>query len=283
MILLPVIILAIIQGITEFLPISSSGHLVLVHHFLGDVDIMSKLDNKRLDIAVHIGTLLAVCLYFRNDFIDLIHGGIDILRLKFTTVTAVKTRLIFIASIPVLFFGFILFLFDMTFFDTIECIAWMSIIFGIVLYIADKKPETPENVENFTIKHALFYGVMQCLALIPGVSRSGITMTAGRFLGHSRVEAARMSLLMGMVTIAAAGTLTSLSVFHDNTITTDFLMIAGVGILLSFITAYVTIFVMMKWFARKGSMTPFVIYRVILGIGLLALIYGGLITENMQF
>ena len=276
MILLPLIILSIIQGITEFLPISSSGHLVLVHEFMDDG--LSNIDQKRLDIAVHIGTLFAVIGYFRNDFKTLCCGGIDIIKGRFSTVNATLTKLIIIASIPIIIAGFILFSMDMTLFDNLHSIAWMSIIFGILLYIADKKHETSTVVQDFTVKHALFYGLAQCIALIPGVSRSGITMTAGRFLGHSRVEAARMAMMMGMVTIAAAGLLTSFSVMQDTTLSKDFMIIAGLGIILSFITAYLAIWVMMKWFAGQGSMTPFVIYRLILGGVLLGLIYGGVIA-----
>lgn len=281
MILLPIIILAIIQGITEFLPISSSGHLVLVHHLFDDAQSLSALDQKRLDIAVHIGTLLAVIGYFRHDFMDLVKGGIDIIRFKFNTTNAIKSKLILIASIPVLACGFMLFSLDMTMFDTLFCIAVMSIVFGIVLYIADKRPQGDAVVEDFTIKSALIYGLMQCIALIPGVSRSGITMTAGRLLGHSRSESARMSLMMGMVTIAAAGALTGISVFQDSAITSEFMTIAGIGIILSFITAYFAIYIMMKWFADKGSMTPFVVYRVVLGIILLGLLSLGIIGENL--
>ena len=282
MIFLPIVILAIIQGITEFLPISSSGHLVLVHYFFDDAESLTALDKKRLDIAVHIGTLLAVIAYFRRDFIDLIIGGIDLLQLKFDTDNATKAKLIIIASIPVIICGFILFAMDMTIFDSLEYIAWMSIIFGVILYFADKKPESDIVLKQFSYKNALFYGFAQCIALIPGVSRSGITMTAGRFLGHSRVQAARMSLLMGIVTIAAAGALTSLSLFQDSNISREFFKIAGIGIILSFITAYIAIMIMMKWFSDNGSMTPFVIYRVILGIGMLILLYSGVISENIQ-
>jgi len=273
---LPIIILSIIQGITEFLPISSSGHLVLIHELMSDE--LNKVDQKRLDIAVHIGTLLAVILYFQSDFIKLILGGFDILRLRFNTDNAIQSRLIIIASIPVIIAGFILFSTNMTLFDGLHIMAWMSIIFGLLLYIADKQPETTTTIQNLTVKNSLFYGFAQCLALIPGVSRSGITMTAGRFLGHSRTESARMSLLMGMVTIAAAGILTSLSLFQSHPPSNDFLIIAAIGIAVSFITAYIAIWIMMKWFSGKGTMVPFVIYRVSLGVVLLSLLYGGIIS-----
>jgi len=277
MMFLPVIILALIQGVTEFLPISSSGHLVLAHYVLEDGKTLSDLDQKRLDIAVHIGTLFAVLLYFRQDFIALITGGIHMILGRFKTVEAHKTSLILTASIPVIIMGFFLFQLDMSLFDSIEMMAWATLFFGVVLYIADGVPESETRVEDFRFKHALFYGMAQCLALIPGVSRSGITMTAGRFLGHSRIEAARMALLMGMVTITAAGTLAGIDVFHDHNVTQTFILMMGLGMVLSFLSAYIAIWVMMRWFAQSGTMTPFVIYRVILGLALLILIYSGVI------
>lgn len=272
--LIPIIILSLVQGITEFLPISSSAHLILTHELLSENQ--SQIAQKTIDIAVHIGTLFAVILYFKKDFMDLIIGGIDIIRFKTKTKNAHKSLLILISSIPVIICGLILFNIDMTLFDSLYILAWMSIIFGIALYFADKKPQDTKQIDEYTFKQALFYGLAQCIALIPGVSRSGITMTAGRFLGHSRTEAAKYSLLMGMVTITAAGTLTGLSVFQDQSITSEFLTIIIIGIIISFIAAYITIFFMMKWIS-SSSFTPFVIYRIALGIALLTLLYSGII------
>lgn len=281
MLLLPIIILAIIQGITEFLPISSSGHLVLGHALLSDYTTLNDIDEKRLDIAVHIGTLIAVIIYFRQDFISLIKGGLNILTLNLKTQNAKNALNVLVASTPVIICGLAIFIIDMTMFDTLEIIGWTTIIFGIVLYIADRQKEKNISIETMTIKHAFIYGIFQCIALIPGVSRSGITMTAGRFLGCSRAEAARFSLLMGIVTISSAGALTGLSVFQDTSISNDFIQILCIGIIASFITAYIAILAMMKWFAREGTMTPFVIYRILLGGAILALIYSGVITEKM--
>jgi len=267
MIFLPVFILAIIQGITEFLPISSSGHLILVHNFTADG--LSSLNQKRLDIGVHLGTLAAVIVYFYKDLFSLFNGCLDILRGHVRTDNAHKARLITVASVPIIICGGIVFRIDLTMLDSVYLMAWMTIIFGIILYIADNRYESPSTIQNFTIKNALVYGVFQIFALIPGVSRSGVTMTAGRFMGHSRVEAARFSLLMGMVTIGAAGTITGLSVVNDEAVTKDLFIMLGVGMILSFMTAYFAIFCMMRWFSMSGNMTPFVIYRIILGIGLL--------------
>jgi undecaprenyl-diphosphatase len=279
--LFPIIILAIIQGITEFLPISSSGHLVLGHAILNDLLTLNDLDQKRLDIAVHIGTLLAVIIYFRSDFIKLVLGGFDLLLLRLKTQNAKLSLNVLISSIPVIFCGFALFIINMTIFDSLEIIGWTTLLFGIALYIADKKPETKNDIHDLTVKHAIIYGLFQCIALIPGVSRSGITMTAGRFMGYSRAQSARFSLFMGIVTITSAGALTSLSVFQDQTITNAFLTIIATGIIVSCIVAYITIFAMMKWFSGNGTMTPFVIYRILLGGALLALLYSGIISEKM--
>ena len=272
-----VITLALVQGITEFLPISSSGHLVLLHG-LSDQHL-SDHQEKIMDIAVHIGTLLAVLLYFRRDFFALVKGGLHLIAFQ-KSAESRKAFLIITASIPVILCGLVVFMIDISVFDSLQLMAWMSIVFGIVLYVADRKPEGPQTTDDYTFKDAMIYGLAQCIALIPGVSRSGITMTAGRFLGHSRVEAAKFSLLLGMVTIAAAGTLTGLSLFEDTTINNEFLMVLGLGIFVSFATAYAAILLMMRWL-KSASFTPFVVYRVLLGIVLLGLLYSGMIPQDM--
>jgi undecaprenyl-diphosphatase len=281
MIFIPLIILSLIQGITEFLPISSSGHLIFAHHFLNDFAPMSELDQKRMDIAVHIGTLLAVMLYFKQDTKDIFFGGIDVLRLRYKTAQAREFLMLTVCSIPVMIVGLIIFMIDLTIFDSLYIIGWTSIIFGILLYFADKRPQSNILVEEFSFKQGLIYGFSQCIALIPGVSRSGITMTVGRFMGHSRVEAARFSMLLGIVTISAAGALTSLSVFQDSAVSNDFIKILGIAVCLAFASAYLTIFLMMRWI-KNGSFTPFVVYRIGFGIIVLYLLYSGVITEEVN-
>jgi len=269
---LPTIFLAFIQGLTEFLPISSSGHLVLIHEFVDTA--LSDINQKRMDVAVHIGTLFAVFIYFRGDLWDLICGGIDLIRFK-KTVKRHKTLMIAISSVPVIILGFVVFMIDMTLFDSVHIMAWATIIFGVILYVADRRVQTSTSIEEFNVKNALVYGVAQCFALIPGVSRSGVTMTAGRFMGHSRVAAARYSLLMGMITISAAGFLGACSAINDTDISMNFINLIAIGMVVSFITAYATIYFMMRWFSGQGTMTPFVIYRLLLGIILLVGIYSG--------
>jgi undecaprenyl-diphosphatase len=276
--MLNIIILAVIQGLTEFLPISSSGHLVLLHNVL-DEDITSTY-SKIIDISVHIGTLAAVILYFRHDVVRLLNGCLNLAKLNTKTNDAQLTLKLAIASIPVVIAGYILFQFNPTFFDSLFIMAWMTLVFGLVLYISDKRSQDTVKIDNFTFKQSFIYGLAQCAALIPGVSRSGITMTAGRFMGHSRVEAARFSLLMGMIAISGAGILASHSVIDSTTVEQSVFHILAVGMLVSFITAYIAILVMMRWISR-ASFTPFVIYRIILGCALLALLYSGTIPQDI--
>ena len=183
-------------------------------------------------------------------------------------------------SLPVIILGAILFQIDLTIFDSLAIVAWMTLIFGVVLYFADRLPESVEMNESPSIRQACIYGLFQCLALVPGVSRSGITMTAGRLMKHSRIEAARFSLLLGMVAIAGAGCLAAISLLSDVIISSDFWMILALGVLISCVAAYMAIYCMMQWIS-KASFTPFVIYRIILGIGLLMLLYSGVIPQDM--
>jgi len=280
MIFTHIAILALVQGVTEFLPISSSGHLVLTHFAMNDGSVMVVAQQKTMDVAVHVGTLIAVIAYFWRDVFTLARGGVDILCARKTNESRLTFNIV-IASIPVIIAGLILFQFDFSFFDSLYVVAWSTLIFGIVLYVADKSVELAEPVERFSIRESMIYGLFQCLALIPGVSRSGITMTAGRFMGHSRVEAARFSLLLGMVAISGAGTLTGMSILSDvGDIDNGFITVLAIGAGLSCVSAYGAIWLMMRW-VSKSTFTPFVIYRVVLGVILLGLLYGGVIPQNI--
>jgi len=268
------IILALVQGITEFLPISSSGHLVMVHAALGHGESMSNMQEKILDIAVHMGTLIAVCAYFYRDLWRMILGGIDILRFK-NTDNRRKSLMIIIASMPVIAVGFVINLFRASMFDQLVIIGWTTLIFGIILWVVDVKMPQNKTLENLSYTHAFFIGLSQILALLPGTSRSGITMISARAFGYSRVEAARFSLLLGIVAISGAGTLAGLDVFKmdDFAFTQDLL----IGAIFSCISAFIAIALMMNWLAR-ASFVPFAIYRIILGVTLLGLFYGGVIA-----
>lgn len=258
--------LALIQGLTEFLPVSSSGHLVLVHHFFGEGSIdLCWSTNRMLDVAVHIGTLLAVVTYFYKDIWQMmsqIHKpNSDGFKLSKNVV---------IASIPVIIIGFIVQKIEPSFICMLEVMAWTMIIFGIVLWIADKYGNTDKKLKKMNVIQAFLIGLAQAIALIPGTSRSGITMTAARFLGYNRIDAAHFSLLLSIVAIAGAGTLNAYSAYKMEDFNLGMPIIFAISI--SFITGLFSIAAMMKWL-EKFSFTPFVIYRIILGITLLYFIY----------
>ena len=269
MLLYHIVILALIQGISEFLPISSSGHLVLTHYLLGESEpVLCWQQNRLLDVAVHVGTLLSVMIYFRKDLLSIVK--------HFNKPKSSEFKLgghIILASLPVIIVGFILQQFQFSFLCLLEVMAWMTLIFGIVLYFADKF-DMKRNLSDMNYAHAFFIGLSQALALIPGVSRSGITMTSARFLGFSRIEAAKFSLLLSIVAISGAGTLSGLEIIETKNYAFTFDIL--IAVILSFIAGLVAIFLMMKWLA-KASFLPFVIYRIILGTLLLGLIYSGVL------
>lgn len=269
--LLHIIILAFIQGITEFLPISSSGHLVLAHAALDGNAVQEWDKHILMDVAVHVGTLFSVLIYFRKDLSLMLSGLFALFTGRFNHTGNTLTLKIIIGSIPVIIAGFILNNMEPSWLLAVEIVAWTTLIFGVVLWIADRVEQSPKTLADMSYTHAILIGIAQCLALIPGTSRSGITMTAARFLGYNRTECAHYSLLLGIIAISGAGALGGLELLKDPNLTIgQDIMIAAV---LAFISGYIAIALMMKWLAR-ASFTPFAIYRIILGAGLLALIYG---------
>ncbi len=263
MALFTIILLAIIQGITEFLPISSSGHLALFPHIAGESD-----QGQLIDIAAHVGTLFAVLLYFQRDVLGIAKDVLTYPKNGRTAHTDLF-KLLIIASIPVIIAGFILNALDYQ--DSVRnpiVIGWTTLIFGIVLYIADAKNPTTKQVMDTGIKGSLFIGLSQILALVPGVSRSGITMTAARFLSIERQDAARFSMLLSIPAILGSAVLGIAS--QDSAIIPwhDIILVAA----LSFIAALIAIKFLMQWLA-KATFTPFAVYRVILGIVLLVWAY----------
>ena len=270
----PIAVLALVQGITEFLPISSSGHLILTwgafDHYKVPVDARTGTERLILDIAVHVGTLFAVMLYFWRDVARLIGGFGRLLTFRMTPGGRLFLLLV-VGTIPVVIAGFVgdrLGVIDAL--RTAEVIAWASIAFGILLYVVDLRSMTLQRLEHTSFGGILFVGLAQVLALIPGTSRSGITMTAARFLGYERSDAARLSMLLSIPTILGAGALAGKKL-HDSgnaALGMDALIAAG----LAFLSALLAIAVMMAWL-RRASFTPFVIYRVLLGLFVLYLIY----------
>jgi len=261
---LHILVLALVQGITEFLPISSSGHLVLVPVF-GDWPDQGLL----MDVAVHVGTLGAVMIYFWRDIWHMLRGLIRFTKGR-RDPGAKLAAMIILSTLPVLAAGYFLNEYIGDEYRTLKVIGWATLGFGFLLYLADKTGLTIRRVEHTTAFDAILIGLAQCIALIPGTSRSGITITAARFLGYERVDAARFSMLMSIPAILGAGTLKGLELYQSgNTqLTNDALTAAG----LSCIAALIAIAIMMAWL-RKASFTPFFIYRMILGSGLLYYAY----------
>ncbi|PCI51840.1 MAG: undecaprenyl-diphosphate phosphatase [Alphaproteobacteria bacterium] len=269
MTLLQIIVLGIVQGITEFLPISSSGHLILVPALTDWPD-----QGLLMDVGVHMGTLMAVILYFRSDVARMVIAFWHMTTFNKNANQQDKRLMIalVLSTIPIVIIGELVSKMGWNnTWRTLEIIGWTSIIFGILLYILDKKSTITKKITDLRYGHAMIIGFAQVIAIIPGVSRSGITMTAARALGFSRTEAARFSMLMSIPTILAAGTLAGMELVKsgDMALKTDIFLGAG----LSFVTALLAIAGLMKWL-QKSSMTPFVIYRIILGVGLLGLVYG---------
>ena len=263
--LLHVVTVALVQGITEFLPISSQAHLILVPRVTGWCD-----QGLVIDIGVHFGTLLAVVVYFWRDCLGL-GRGIGEAVLGRRTAEARRAIHILIASVPALTAGFVLGTqlgFD---FRSLAVIGWTTLGFGILLWVADRWGRREARIEHMTWGRALFIGCAQVLALVPGTSRSGVTMTAARMLGFERSEAARFSLLMAVPVILGASALAGLDLVRsDNAqLTTS----TAIATLLAFLAALIAIAAMMRWLSR-ASFAPFAAYRVVLGIALLTALYG---------
>ena len=263
--------IALIQGITEFLPVSSSGHLVLIPHITAFAD-----QGQVMDVAAHIGTLGAVMLYLRRDITAMLASlftrAVDKMRYRRLT------GLLIIASLPVIIAGLLLELAGAEFLRLVWIVASANLVFALWLWVADRREiqtdlsrsdtRQPEW-EKLSYRHALYIGLAQIFALIPGASRSGVTMTMARQLGYDRLSAARFSLLLSVPVIAGAGVLKGVSLYR----TSEGLDMLSLGLVagLSFIFALLAIRWMMGWLAR-ADFRIFVFYRLGLGIVLLGLL-----------
>jgi len=259
------LLVAIVQGITEFLPISSSGHLILAPVLTGEPD-----QGPVIDVAVHVGTLFAVLLYLWRDVARMTVGCLRALGGR-RDPGAVLALQVIVGTLPLVAAGYAYSTYlGSDYLRSAEVVAWATIGFGLVLWIADRVGMTVRRIEHLTFAAALFVGLSQILALIPGTSRSGITMTAARFLGFERADAARFSMLLGIPAILAAGTLAGLDLYKsgDVQLGVDAAIAAG----LSFIAALIAIVLMMGWL-KRASFLPFVLYRLALGAGLLLWIH----------
>lgn len=269
-----ILLLAILQGLTEFLPVSSSGHLILFSKFTTFPD-----QGLTLDIAVHVGSIIAVCIYFSGTILQIIKG---LIKTKFIPNFSNEGNrlfwLIVIATIPAVIAGLTLKEYGMEWLRDSKIIGWTILCFGILLFIADKIGMTIREVKHLGVIDAIWIGCAQCLALIPGTSRSGITITMGRFLGLERREAAKFSMLISIPTIFGAGVLTAYELYQNNNIAA--LTEALDGVFYSFVASLMAIYIMM-WWLKKSTFLPFVIYRILLGSYLLLESYGYL-TPNLQ-
>ena len=248
-----ILILSIIQGVSEFLPISSIAHLVLVSKYY-----VFNNQNLLIDICLHLGSLLAIIIYFRDDLFNFVKNKKFLIK-------------ILIGTIPIIPIGYI-------FFQTgiinqlrnLEVIGWTSFAFGILLYISDKTKIKKKIETDFSNKSAIFIGMFQVLALIPGVSRSGITITSGRLLGFNRFDSAKVSFLLSIPTLLAASILGIYNIYREASPELNFLAI--IAVIFSFIFSYLTIMIFLN-FIKKFSLKIFVVYRIIISILILSVVY----------
>lgn len=262
---LQVILLALIQGLTEFLPISSSAHLILPSQILGWED-----QGLTFDVAVHIGSLLAVIIYFRQEIGAMLVAWLQSLFKGKHTDDSKLAWWIILATLPAVFFGFI-------FKDVIEehlrgpgVIAITTVVFGLLLWAGDKLSRNELSEYQTGWRKALLIGFAQALAIIPGTSRSGITITAALLLGLQREAAARFSFLMSIPVILGAAILMTKDAIETNLVI-DYQALS-LGVITSFIAAYTCIYFFLKIISKMG-MTPFVIYRLALGAILCGFIF----------
>ena len=248
-----ILILSFIQGISEFLPISSIAHLVLVSKYY-----VFNNQNLLIDICLHLGSLLAIIIYFRDDLFNFVKNKKFLIK-------------ILIGTIPIIPIGYI-------FFQTgiinqlrnLEVVGWMSLVFGILLYISDKTKVKKRIETEFSNKSAIFIGLFQILALIPGVSRTGITITSGRLLGFNRFDSAKISFFLSIPTLFVASILGVYNIYKEGSSELNFLAI--IAVIFSFAFSYLTIAIFLN-FIKKFSLKIFVVYRIIISILILSIVY----------
>ncbi len=250
--ILEIFILSIIQGITEFLPISSSAHLIIIEKLYE-----LKSGSLLMDISLHLGSLFAIIFFFRKDLFDLKNNK-------------KLLSLILIGSVPLILFGYLLYSTKIIYLlRDIKIIAWTTLIFGIILYIADKNQLDKKISTNLNFKSVLFIGFFQILSLIPGVSRAGITISAARILKFNRVDSSKISFLLSIPALSGASFLGLKDIF-DQPQHFDYLFVMST--ILSFIFSYLTIRFFLIYI-NKFSMNVFVVYRIIIALILFWIIY----------
>ena len=247
-----IFILSTVQGISEFLPISSSAHLILVSNFYN-----FRSSSLLIDVGLHFGSLLAIVFYFRRELFDLKNNRKLLI-------------LMVVGSLPLIIFGYFLYITETIYLlRNVKVIAWTTLFFGIILYLADQRKIDKNISSNLNIKSILIIGFFQILALIPGVSRAGITMTAARFLNFNRLDSGKISFLLSIPALTGASFL-SLKNITTQSIEINYLII--IAMFLSFLFSYITIRFFL-FYINKFSLSVFVIYRVIIGLALIFIIY----------
>ena len=247
-----IFILSTVQGISEFLPISSSAHLILVSNFYN-----FRSSSLLIDVGLHFGSLLAIVFYFRRELFDLKNNRKLLI-------------LMVVGSLPLIIFGYFLYITETIYLlRNVKVIAWTTLFFGIILYLADKRKVDKNISSNLNIRSILIIGFFQILALIPGVSRAGITMTAARFLNFNRLDSGKISFLLSIPALTGASFL-SLKNITTQSIEINYLII--ITMFLSFLFSYITIRFFLIYI-NKFSLSVFVIYRVIIGLVLIFIIY----------
>ena len=251
--LIEIVVLSLVQGVTEFLPISSSAHLNIV-----ETIFKYNSNSLMIDVSLHLGSLLAIIFYFRKDLLNLKNNHKLLL-------------LISIGSIPIIISGYILYTTKLIFVlkSNLEIIAWMTLIFGIILYFADKCKFDKKINPNLNLKIILYIGFFQILALIPGVSRAGITISAARIFRFNRVDAGKISFLMAIPALAGASALNLKDIFDQNF---ELNYLVFISVTLSFIFSYLTVKFFLHYI-NKSSLNIFVIYRIIIAMILFKIIY----------
>ena len=252
-------LIGVIQGVTEFLPISSSGHLVLFAQLTNWKD-----QGLFTDIAVHFGTLFAVMIYLRK---DIYYFLTNIFQFKLF-----EDQIIFkiiLATLPAIILGYFIYDYVSLYFRSIQLIALSSIVFAIILFVADRVKMESKSWNKITYSEALVVGLFQVLAFIPGASRAGVTITGARLLGYDRLNAARFSMILSIPIILASMTLSLINVFKDEYVEVNISQSLSAAII-AFITALLSITFLMN-FIKKFNFNIFIIYRLLLGILLLLL------------
>ena len=249
---LEVIILSVIQGVTEFIPVSSSAHLIIISN-ISDFN----LNSLEVDVSLHLGSLLAIVVYFWRDLIDF-------------SKNKKKLYLIFFGSIPLIIVGYVLYISNLiNHLRNLELIAWTTLIFGVLLYFSDKNKTDKILEKDLSKKDIIFIGMLQILSLIPGVSRSGINITAGRLVRYNRVDSAKISFFLSIPALTGASLLGLKDILKDPF---EFNSIIFLTISISFIFSYLTIKFLL-YYLNKFSLKIFVFYRIILAFFLFTVIY----------